>query len=351
MALWLEDEVTGYCRGSPAHRVDLWDKASSSADCPAFVIPLFEICRTIHFTARMARRLDVERFKSCWEELLQVHEEQMSACGARLRLLDGGEVGSDNLPRDIWLRSVVAPNNEQVRPARGDARDRRPFREAFRAIGRAAYDAVFEEELWERQWMHPPSALVGRGWSPTEPVLPAASRHLVLDTNFFVEILEETSPDELPVAPPCLSGRPAESLRGARRRFERIIESRGDPEQLIVPAAVLVEAYGIVRVEGRRRGTYRNADRVMEAIAINGSDWPLWSVFRFEPLTIDVLDAFLGLHEVLLEGEPDTNRWPDFTDAFVLAHGLVHQCPVISGEWVDKDDWAAVRRLLPCLVP
>jgi hypothetical protein len=210
---------------------------------------------------------------------------------------------------------------------------------------------VSGEEEWERQWAHPLLALAGREWSPAEPALEPTSADLVLDTNFFVELLEDSPAEGSLVRLPCLSGRPARSLRGARLRYERILTSQGAAGKLVVPTAVLVETYGIVRANGPRNGTYRNAHHVMNAIVLEGSDWPLWRVFEFEPLTIDVLDAFLGLHEVLLEGEPDPNRWPDFTDAFVLAHGLVHQCPVISGEWVDKDDWGAVRRLLPRLVP
>jgi len=351
MELLLDDDVTGYCLGSPAQRADLWAKASSSADCPAFVIPLFEICRSIHFHARMAGRLDVESFRGCWEELVGAHEEHMSALGACLRLLDGGDATSDNLPRDIWLHSGVAPDDEERHNARGDSRDRKPFREAFRAIGRAALRAVLEEEEWERQWEHPLLDLAGREWTPAAPALEPTSENLVLDTNFFVELLEEASADEFPAPLPCLTGRPARSLGSARRRFERILGSRGEAGKLVVPSAVLVETYGIVRVNGRRNGTYRNADRVMEAIAINGSDWPLWNAFDFEPLTVDVLDAFLGLHQELIDREPDPNHWPDFMDSFVLAHGLANECPVISGEWVDKNDWSAVRHLLPHLVP
>lgn len=351
MELLLDEDVTGYCLGSPARRGDLWAKALPSADCPAFVLPLFEICRSIHFTARAAGRLDIDSFRGCWDELVRAHDEHMKAFGARLRLLDGGDAQSDNLPRDIWLHSSVAPDDEEPRNARGDARDRRPFREAFRAIARAGLGAVLDEEEWERQFGHPLPDLAEREWTPAAPVLKPTSENLLLDTNFFVELLEEVSADEFPDPLPCLTGRPARSLRSARHRFERILDSRGQAGKLVVPSAVLVETYGIVRVSGRRRGTYQNADRVMEAIAINGSDWPLWNAFDFEPLTMDVLDAFLELHRELIEREPDSNHWPDFTDSFVLAHGLVNECPVLSGEWVDKNDWGTVRRLLPHLAP
>jgi len=68
---------------------------------------------------------------------------------------------------------------------------------------------------------------------------------------------------------------------------------------------------------------------VIEAIAVD-VDRPLWSVFRFDPLSQDVLNAFVHLHETLQARDVEPGHWPHFGDALVLAHGLAHGFPVAS---------------------
>ena len=357
MELLRDDDALGYCAGTRAQRDALWERAGASAACPAYLLPIFELCRLIHFGAREGKRFDVAGFRDCWGDVVLAHEERSAASGCLLRLLDGGDDGSDNLPRDVWSRAELSRERVLIDERGGDdprdrARDPWPFLVSFRALSDVALAGVIEEEEWERQWGHALSELPEAAPEPPRPIAHAEGQpteDLVLDTNFFVELLDELPEDGRVTRLPCQTGRAAEQLGSAQRRFRQILSTRGLSGKLIVPVAVLVETVGIVRVKGRNRATYTNADRVMRVMELHGGDWPLWGAFQFQALSLEVLDMYLRIHEEMAGRVPDRHDWPDFTDAFVLAHGLLNGYPVISGEWTDKTDWNAVRRIFPHL--
>lgn len=346
-----EEDANAYCTGNLARREEFWQHAQVSNARPAFLLPIFELCRAIHFGARNGKRFDIGAFRDCWHDLVDTHETLAPLnAGCLVRLLDGGADTSDNLPLDVWSYADVSDDSGDEEPPLRDPRDRlrdpRPFRECFRALDRRALEDVHKEPEGIRAWVYILPELPGNELNGRVPV-DADQGDLVLDTNFFVDLLDELSEDGRLTVMPCQSGHSATKLGGANRLFVNAIKTRGRSGKLIVPSAVLIETFGIIRK--KNPANHVNADLVMKAMALGGSDWPLWEAFAFRGLSIEVLDAYLFLHEEMARCVPDRNRWPDFTDAFVFAHGLVEECPVISGEWRQKKDWDEVRKLFPRL--
>ncbi|WP_437296606.1 hypothetical protein [Sorangium sp. So ce426] len=249
------------------------------------------------------------------------------------------------MPLCIWSRANISEGGVDSAPLAGDPRDwlrdPRPFTECFRALANDALEQVRGEEDYIRQWYALPEL------SERELECREGASDLVLDTNFFVDLLDELPPSGRLSSIPCSTGRPAAKLRGAARSFAQALDSRGISGHLIVPAAVLIESFGIVRVKDPVR--HANASSVMEAMLIRGSDWPLWEVFQFPELSFDVLEAFLGLHEEMARRASARDGWPDFADAIILSHGLAEQCPVVSAEWTEKHEWDLVKTLFPWL--
>lgn len=119
--------------------------------------------------------------------------------------------------------------------------------------------------------------------------------------------------------------------------------------KLIVPQSVLLEAKGVI---AKDPDTYAVAHGVLRDIAL-APHRPLWGIFAFEELSINEFDAFLHLHERLVDHKIDRQFWPRLGDAIVLSYGLENGCPVASTEWTDKDEWhrAGIADLFPYLVP
>jgi hypothetical protein len=347
-----EGDASGYCTGNLARREEFWQRAQASDARPAFLIPIFELCRAIHFGARNGKRFKISDFRDCWQNLVDTHETLRSSLyvGCLVRLLDGGDDMSDNLPLDVWAYADVSeePGDEELplRDSRDRHRDPRPFRESFRALGSRAHEDVIEEPALAREWSYTLPELPGKELNGRVPAY-ADQGDLVLDTNFFVDLLDELPEDGHLTGIPCQHGHSAIKLGGANRLFQNALRTQGRSGKLIVPSAVLIETFGIVRK--KNPANHANADLVMKAMEVGGSDWPLWEAFAFRGLSVEVLDAYLFLHEEMAQRVPETDRWPDFTDAFVLAHGLVEACPVISGEWRQKQDWDEVRKIFPYL--
>lgn len=352
MEMLTEGDARGYCAGSLARRDEFWQRVQASGARPAFLMPIFELCRAIHFGSRSGRRFDIGSFRECWQDLVDAHEDLRASlyAGCLLRLLDGGDDTSDNLPFEVWLHADVSEEPRDEDPPLGDPRDRlrdpRPFRDCFRALGSRALEDVIEEPELDREWLYTLPELPEKelNWRVAAD---ADQGDIVLDTNFFVDLLDELPEDGRLTVIPCQRGDSAIKLGGANRLFQSALNTRGRSGKLIVPSAVLIETFGIVRKKDPV--SHANADLVMRAIATHGSDWPLWEAFAFRGLSIEVFEAYLFLHEEMAKREPDTSLWPDFTDAFVLAHGLQEACPVISGEWRNKKDWDAARQIFPYL--
>lgn len=182
----------------------------------------------------------------------------------------------------------------------------------------------------------------------TRSTLAHLSGDLVLDTNFFVDLLEEIGRRGPQATAWCSGRRARQVLCTQRQRLIDALNTGGRSGKLIVPTVVLIETYGAVR-----RGvqtSYPNALRVMSEIETQGDGWRHAAAFRFhDEDPMQVVDAFLTLIEAV-QGEIDRSRW-SITDALVLAHGLREGCPVISGEWIDKTDWAPVAARFSWLRP
>lgn len=352
MRLLREEEVRGYCQGRANGAVDtgLLEQAVQSGTWPALLVPVYELCRAVHFGSRAGLRLG--HFRDCWHQLAQWHLGQCSD-GYLLRLLElaGEEQG---LLHEVWRHGRLEPAEfleEQPLaqgPSRPDPRELRrdppALRACFRKLGerwrKLLADVPEHTRRWELTW---PDEL------PCKELFELPDGDLVLDTNFFVHMLDALPLDgDLSRSQPWQDSRVQQVLLGARAHFRRALVERGFANKLIIPASVLVEAYGVTHA----RRKHPHARDVLERMATQQDDWPLWNAFDFEPLSLGVFGAFLGLHELLVEQVEDRSQWPDFPDALVLAHALYNGCAVVSGEWVDKPHcWEAVRAHYPFLHP
>jgi hypothetical protein len=177
-----------------------------------------------------------------------------------------------------------------------------------------------------------------------EPSFPKEAREgdIVIDTNNLLDLLSTLGVDGICADLSRLSDRLPARIR---RRYRNMFGSFGGSGHLIVPVVVLEE-------------TERKAREILKYAAVKAllgdvaedSEHSLRWILTFEPLSQEVLNAFLHLHEELVKNHVSKGAWPDFGDALVLAHGILHGCPVASNEWDDKHDWDAVKSLFPHLV-
>jgi hypothetical protein len=343
MRVLREDDINEYCQeGSTAK---LHEEALKDHARPAFLVPLFELCRAVHFGARAG--MGVKHFRDCWQDLGRWHLEQAAAMdGYLLRPLIIDDGAGISLLQEIYEHGMVVKEGagsilgaQQVRVDRRDLpRDPPPFTACFRKLGEHWAEMLNSEEDGVRRWsLHWPDEIPGE-----EPCEHLSGGDVVLDTNLFVEILEAL-PATGRLDQRLLWQQPqvARILAGAANRFRKALLSPRE-NKLIVPTSVLIEAYGVIYAQ--RDGQYQNAWRTLAVMANVKDQWPLGEFFRFEALSIEVFGAFLWLHEKLVGEVKDRHLWPDFADAIVLAHALYNGCPVVSAEWVDKPEcWAAVR--------
>ena len=94
---------------------------------------------------------------------------------------------------------------------------------------------------------------------------------------------------------------------------------------------------------------YKKVHSVIQAMAF-APDLPLWNIFFFEPLNLDIFECLLKLYEGLYSPNSGNQYSPGFADAIILAHGIYNRCAVASNEWFEKDDWQAVEQVFPYLV-
>jgi hypothetical protein len=339
MQIVIEDDILEYCF-HPEERVANLDQAEASAARPAFVLPIFEACRAIHFAAR-ENQLIPGQFRGCWADLVAKQWERST--NGSLFHLSQAEAEGDNLPRDILELGVVALQTEDPDDdPRGIPGQHRALTARFR---------VYHQQAVRYLAMLDPGH---RGWScealdelPEQRFPERPDQSLVLDTNIFIELLNALPESDQWTGTLRLPDR-VRAVEGCERRLRAILNSNGLEGKLIVPVSVLEEAERVASYDSHQH-SYRQARQTLRDMSLRPDRIP-WIAFSFERLSIDLLGAFLHLHEELYARQLPREQWPDFGDALVLAHGLLNGCPVLSMEWVEKKDWATVGGIFERLV-
>ena len=340
-------DVIDFC-GDPDAREAWWGDAEGD---PPYVLPLFDVCRAIFRVSSGTAGLDAARFRQCWRDAVERHASAMVS-GNVLRCVSEGSLPGHNLAREVWrrgrpemLEEVDATIGADPRATRGAIEPRHTM-SCFGELN----DLAFERVRGELEALRARQQACWEGMEELpNKTHTRVSGDLVLDTNFFVDLLEEMGGrGHDSTRPWCTASRARQVLCSQRQRLVDALTTGGRSGKLIVPTVVLIETYGVVR--RGTRSSYPNALRVMNEIEALGDGWRHAASFRFyDEDPIQVVDAFLALVEAV-QYAVDRGRW-SITDALVLAHGLREGCPVISGEWVDKTDWAPVAAHFPWLKP
>jgi predicted nucleic acid-binding protein len=193
------------------------------------------------------------------------------------------------------------------------------------ALNRHTIEWLSEFDLESRKWRTDP---IPETLAPLKAVQPRGDFSVVMDTNALLPLLNQLSSDgRWPV-----SLHPQDGLmQQASRRCHELLS--GDKSaKIIVPMVVLEET---MRVADRRRDVFPNVPRVLDAILTEQNE-PLWATFEFEPLTLDVFECFLRVHEIV-----DLY----LADALVVAHAVRNQCALISAELYENDrKWQAIHQ-------
>jgi hypothetical protein len=343
-----EKDAIEYCGGTPADRDSFWTDAGNAVKRPTHAIPLFELCRAIHFGATRGT-MEPAVFRRCWDDLSERHE-QRCAEGNLLHLLGSGDT-PDGLLKDILLLGPEPPRNIPVRTEAEDDRDRvrdhQGLTERFRRLHERAWHLTLRWKDERLRWKTTPPESMPSLEMPSKGTLPG----LVLDTNVALEVFNKLPRDGVWAGQLSLPDRLKRASASMVREIQRLVAGRGAPGKLIIPASVLVE---MKRVTQREPEQYAPSALVLQRMAF-ANHWPLRNSFLFEPLSVEVFNAFLHLHEVLAAARIPAERWPQLGDALVMAHGLYNRCRVASTEWHEgrarKLDWEAVRHIFPFLLP
>ena len=353
MRIIFDDEITEYCLNNALERIIAIDQIDTTQTRPVKVLPIFEVCRALHFGA-VNGHIQPDLFRTCWSTLVNElslrleygHLIHVAYGQSEAALL--GEAG--HLLTDILsIGQVTIPKEDSGLDPRTRQKEHRALTKRFRRLHELA---VKHLEAMDESY---------RGWA-CEPLddLPdidflqykkeaegskESQADLVLDTNNLIDLLN-TLPDD---------GQWTGSLRlpdrlseRAVRWFRRILSQQGASGKLIVPISALEEAERVINYRQNHQ-KYLQARLVLKEIE-SSPVWPLRTAFHFEPFSHNTLSAFVTLYEQLVKHKIPRDGWPDFGDALVLAHGIANGCPVASSEWLEKNDWAAVGAIFDYLV-
>lgn len=346
MKIIFEEEIAQYCLNSADERTTAIDELDTADARPVRVLPIFEICRALHFGA-INGAIRPNAFRTCWSSL--VDELFSRADRGYLVHVAVGESQVGRMVTEILAIGQVEIEQEDLkgRDPRVRRNDHRALTERFRRLHKLALAELESIDESYRGWeCQPPDYLPDIQFSPrTEEEKDEEDlvADLVLDTNNLIDLLNALPLDGQWTGKLRLPDRLSER---ASRWFRTILSRAGLAGKLIVPISALEEAERVINYR-RNRTKYKQARLVLNEIGYNPV-WPLRNAFYFQPLSHEMLSAFVALHEQLVAHK--ATQWPDFGDALVLAHGLANRCPVASNEWFEKADWAAVEAIFDYLV-
>jgi len=330
MEALIDCDIMEFCAKNQAER-DFWLQGVWRVDeNPAYSVPVFELCRGLHLCVKRSN-LHPSVFRHCWWTFTQQHS-QIGNFSFHVDDYDSGNLPAAILDLPEFNRNEAPPSKWS-----GDAETYWDNYHALTARMRRLQGLLPMRGWWESK---PPA---GEEVKPIVKEYPEGD--IVLDTNVLVDLL-----DKLPENGPDLNDRdfdvPDYLSTSVKRRFRRILSSNGIAGKFIVPLSALEEADRVIDREASAR--YVNARKVLNSMRII---WERWQAFAFEPLTQDVFDYFILLYEELKSDLVRRQRWADFGDMLILAHGLYHGCQVASKEWGGQGDvWAVVKNHFDFLV-
>jgi len=328
---WLIDcEIIEYCKSSTDERQRQVSDLPYVSIKPVYVLPIFEVCRAFHLLYKYYQ-IKPGCFRKCWANLSK------SYWGEWLHV---SEYPKDNFAREIRqiIRKVENPDHFPC----GETAQKywgfnRPLTERIRALVRR--ETIVEDEIRTINGPYVFDFPVGFHKEDSEDI--------VIDTNNFIELLNQLPEDGLGVNLDEMHF-PKRLSEKAVRLFKTIIRSYGIPNRLIVPLIVIEETERVVNYE-KNFEKYKKARSVIQAMAFD-PNLPLWNMFFFEPLNQDVFECLLQLYEGLYSPRAEKQYSPGFADAIILAHGIYNRCAVASNEWFEKDDWKYIAGIFPYLV-
>lgn len=331
-----EEDIYRYCCSDATARHQFVHGVVAGGEFPVAVLPVFEVCRAIYFGA-LKKGIRPADFHDCWQNFVTDHWQYRER-GFPVTLANAS-MDPVNLA-ELFLEVGLIDVSEESNNLDEDDRDRRSAHPAltnrFREMQKTAVSRLDAMKRPERRAQcEPPEYLTELDATPS-----ISSDDLVLDTNIFLELINRLSLTEPVRKRPMLSDRFSDA---AKNRAADILLSNGALGGLIVPSNVIEEAERVARIKSTE---YEQARKVLRAI-LTEPDYPLWSSFRLEPLSLGIVGAFIQIEQVLFEKTQDLNIWPDFSDAIVLAYGRYFGCPVASSEWDDKEkpDWENMAKL------
>lgn len=343
MNIILDSDIRSYCEQAGMLQRAL-DDAQAQPSPPAYTLPIFEICRFVYFDA-LRTFAPPGAFVECWNSFLGDYWQRPNAEALLHLALSDDELEATNILRRL-IETPLHHGVQPAQPARRDPRNRDGEHTELTARLRELQSRISETFSNEerRRYCVPPDCVSENAFDGIE--VPAGD--LVLDTNIFIEVLNQLRIDDQLRVTLSLSDR----IHRSSAQIERVLRDKlagfGSRGKLIVPICVLEEAHRVINKPEHDRA-YRRARALWQQIMLS-YDAPRWSGFAFQPLTLNTLDALLYLCDQLIKHETHVDDWPDFGDALVLAHALSQPCRLVSTEWTEKAEWVAVRRLVPALV-
>ncbi len=353
MQTLIDCDVLDYCFDSVEDRGVALDRAVHAPHRPVYTVSVFELCRAFHFLVKFYG-VSPCTFRECWTELVTTHE-QYDWDGCVIHICEyPPEKERYRLPNRIRTLTIPDTSNEMEYKAPCEDDPERYWDRHFKLIRRLREFHTIELEDFESRFRSHSGAM---RWQATPPIIsrelpsiretPTGEYDVVLDTNNLLELLNQLPSDGNSIEPNQLN-LPSRLSDRAVRLFKDIVESWGMAGKLIVPLIALEEADHVAH-SSNKEAKYRQAQAVLRSLSVE-PDRSLWNIFDFEPLTQDIFHYLVLLFERIEVQYVNKQRWPDFGDALVLAHGLYHGCPVASNEWFEKQDWALVKAIFPHLV-
>ena len=339
MRLLTDRHIADYCNiQSQQERIRVVEEAKLTFS----VMPVFELCRCLHHLARYSQ-ISPALFRICWEQFINLFWQNSE---------NGYFIHISEYPEEAFPQMLISLRDlgeyERQAPVQGSSTaypdEFWPLTQRLRQLYQTELDEFKTLDDEQRRWRGTPPDETA--YQPQSP--PDDDYSVVLDTNIFLPLINQLPLDGSLVAANQIY-MPSHWSAEARSRVRHIVNTRGIEGRFVVPVSVLEETDRVAH-DDRRPQNYQQARDVLRTLQLN-RDLPMWSIFRFEPLSQAIFLAFVRLYEGITVTSHTAQHWPDFGDMLVLAHGLRHGYPVASMEWsAAKKDWDIVRTPFPHLV-